>query len=166
MNLLNNLEITQKISKKYLKKGKISRKSDNFRNKALKNPVFLTNFVSPISSHLPAPSEPPTNLEALLLNATAISLKWQSPPDNGVNGVLMFYQIIIRSFDAMNISRILANMSVEAASPQLLLANLTTGVTYSVSIAAATRIGIGVYSKPAILRLDPHTKKLDQEYTR
>lgn len=106
------------------------------------------------------------NLEALLLNATAISLKWQSPPENSVNGVLMFYQIIIRSFDAMNISRILANMSVEAASPQLLLANLTTGVTYSVSIAAATRIGIGVYSKPAILRLDPHTKKLDQEYTR
>lgn len=105
-------------------------------------------------------------MEATLLNATAISLKWQSPPENHINGVLQYYQIIIRGFDAMNISKILANMSVEAASPQLMLANLTTGVTYSVSVAAATRIGIGVYSKPAVLRLDPLTKKLDQEYTR
>lgn len=122
--------------------------------------------IFPEISFFLVPTEPPNNLEALLVNATAISLKWQSPPEDSINGALLFYQIIIRNFDSMNISHILANMSVEASSPHLLLANLTNSVTYSVSIAAATRIGIGVYSKPAILRLDPHTRKLDQEYTR
>lgn len=105
-------------------------------------------------------------MEALLLNSTAVYLKWQPPSEESINGILLNYQIIIRGFDSFNISKILANMSVEAASPSLMLANLTSGVTYSVSIAAATRIGIGAYSKPAVLRLDPHTNKLDQEYTR
>lgn len=104
-------------------------------------------------------------MEASLLNATAIFLKWQPPPEDHINGILLYYQIIIRGFDAGNVSKILANMSVEATSPSLMLANLTTGVTYSVSVAAATRIGIGVYSKPVVLRLDPNTNKLDQEYT-
>lgn len=112
------------------------------------------------------PTEPPTDMEATLLNATAIFLKWQPPTDETMNGALLYYQIIIRGFDALNISKILANMSVEATSPSLMLANLTTGITYSVSVAAATRVGIGVYSKPAVLRLDPNTNKLDQEYTR
>lgn len=112
------------------------------------------------------PTEPPTDMMATLLNTTAISLKWKPPSEDSINGVLLYYQIIIRGFDAANVSKILANMSVEATSPSLMLANLTTGVTYSVSVAAATRIGIGVYSKPAVLRLDPNTNKLDQEYTR
>lgn len=105
-------------------------------------------------------------MEASLLNATAIFLKWQPPPEDRINGILLYYQIIIRGFDTLNVSKILANMSVESTSPSLMLANLTTGVTYSVSVAAATRIGIGVYSKPVVLRLDPNTNKLDQEYTR
>lgn len=81
-------------------------------------------------------------------------------------GVLISYQIIVRGFDTYNMSKILTNMTVDASSPTLMLANLTSGVMYSVSIAAATRIGIGPYSLPAILRLDPHTRKLDQGYTR
>lgn len=105
-------------------------------------------------------------MEALLLNSTAIYLKWLPPAAIDINGILTNYQIIIRGFDAHNVSKVLANMSVDAASPSLMLANLTSGVTYSVSVAAATRAGIGIYSKPIALRLDPHTNKLDQEYTR
>lgn len=81
-------------------------------------------------------------------------------------GVLISYQIIVRGFDTYNMSKVLTNMTVDASSPTLMLANLTSGVMYSVSIAAATRLGIGPYSLPAILRLDPHTRKLDQGYTR
>lgn len=47
-----------------------------------------------------------------------------------------------------------------------MLANLTSGVTYSVSVAATTRAGLGVFSTPAVLRLDPHTNKLDEGFTR
>lgn len=112
------------------------------------------------------PSDPPSKMEATLLNATAVFLKWEPPSSDNINGILVGYQIIIRGIDAQNISRVLANMSVEATSPSLMLANLTTGISYSVSVAATTHAGIGVYSQPAVLRLDPNTNKLDQEFTR
>lgn len=62
----------------------------------------------------------------------------------------------------MNRSRILTNVTIDATAPTLLLANLTEGVTYTVSVAAANRAGYGPYSTPATLRLDPITKRLDQ----
>lgn len=62
----------------------------------------------------------------------------------------------------LNKSRILTNVTIDATTPTLLLANLTEGVTYTVSVAAANRAGLGPYSLPATLRLDPITKRLDQ----
>lgn len=73
------------------------------------------------------------------------------------------YHIIVRGYDGnMNRSRILTNVTIDATAPTLLLANLTEGVTYTVSVAAANRAGYGPYSAPATLRLDPITKRLDQ----
>lgn len=72
----------------------------------------------------------------------------------------------MKGYDAHNMTKILTNMTVDAGTPSLLLANLSSGVMYSVSVAASTKVGMGPYSLPAILRLDPHTKKLDQGYTR
>lgn len=83
-----------------------------------------------------------------------------------ITGNLLSYQVIVRGFDAYNISKLLTNMTVDASTPSLMLANLTSGVTYSVSVAAATKIGTGAFSQPAILRLDPNTRKLDQGFTR
>lgn len=78
-------------------------------------------------------------------------------------GVLQTYHIIVRGYDAnMNRSRILTNVTIDATAPTLLLANLTEGVTYTVSVAAANRAGFGPFSVPATLRLDPITKRLDQ----
>lgn len=131
------------------------------------------------------PSGSPVNMEAILLNSTAVYLKWQPPINNSINGkwknflrwdfckVVGFligkmknYHVIVRGFDTHNISKVLTNMTVDADSPTLLLANLSSGVMYSVSVAASTKIGVGPFSVPAILRLDPHTRKLDQGYTR
>lgn len=78
-------------------------------------------------------------------------------------GVLQTYHIIVRGYDAsLNRSRILTNVTIDATAPTLLLANLTEGITYTVSVAAANRAGYGPYSLPATLRLDPITKRLDQ----
>lgn len=78
-------------------------------------------------------------------------------------GVLQTYHIIVRGIDVnANKSRILTNVTIDASTPTLLLANLTEGVTYTVSVAAANRAGLGPYSVPATLRLDPITKRLDQ----
>lgn len=82
------------------------------------------------------------------------------------SGNLLSYQVIVRGFDAYNISKMLTNITVDSATPNLMLANLTSGVTYSVSVAATTAIGAGAFSTPAILRLDPNTRKLDQGFTR
>jgi hypothetical protein len=61
-------------------------------------------------------------------------------------------------------SRILTNVTVNAATPSLLLTNLTAGVTYSVSASAATRAGPGPPSFPATLRLDPTSRLLLKDH--
>ncbi|XP_055386223.1 roundabout homolog 2-like [Condylostylus longicornis] len=107
------------------------------------------------------PSEPPYELEALLLNTSAVFLKWKPPNLQSQNGLLLYYNIIVRGVDFyLNISKILTNVTINAKSPTLVLANLTEGVTYTVSIAAGNKAGIGPYSFPAELRLDPVTKTL------
>jgi roundabout, axon guidance receptor 2 len=105
-------------------------------------------------------------MEATLMNTSAVYLKWQAPPADSINGALRNYHVIVRGFDMYNLSRVLTNMTVDGDSPKLMLANLTAGVTYSVSVAASTKMGYGPYSSPAILRLDPSTNKLDQGYVR
>jgi roundabout, axon guidance receptor 2 len=105
-------------------------------------------------------------MEAVLLNTSAVYLKWQQPTNESLNGILRNYHVIIRGYDAYNVSRILTNMTVDGNSPKLMLTNLTAGVTYSISVAASTKIGYGPYSSPSILRLDPNTNKLDHGYVR
>uniref|UniRef100_A0A182PK71 Roundabout n=1 Tax=Anopheles epiroticus TaxID=199890 RepID=A0A182PK71_9DIPT len=79
------------------------------------------------------------------------------------DGILRTYNIIVRGVDLRtNYSKVLSNVTIEATSSTLLLANLTEGVTYTVSVAAATSSGMGPFSNPATLRLDPITKQLDQ----
>ncbi|XP_055704314.1 roundabout homolog 2-like [Phlebotomus papatasi] len=112
------------------------------------------------------PSAPPEHIEAILLNATAVYLKWHAPSNDTINGILLSYQIIVRGFDSHNLSKILTNITIDAKTPSLLLANLSAGVTYSVSVSAGTGAGFGPFSPPAILRLDPHSRRLDNSFTR
>lgn len=80
-----------------------------------------------------------------------------------ITGKLLKYHIIVRGVESRtNLSRILTNVTIDAETPNLLLANLTEGVLYTVSVAASNVAGYGPYSPPASLRLDPITKKLDQ----
>ncbi|XP_058450921.1 roundabout homolog 2-like [Malaya genurostris] len=131
-------------------------------------PFYRTVEGKPSNSRLSktledVPTAPPTAMEALLLNSSAVYLKWKSPPANSINGILQTYHVIVRGLDVRsNFTKILSNVTIDASSPNLLLANLTEGVTYTVSIAAATTAGMGPFSSPATLRLDPVTKQLDQ----
>ena len=61
--------------------------------------------------------------------------------------------------------RVLANMTVDAAQPSLLVTNLTDGVTYKVTVSAATRAGIGPPSDPMPLRLDTTSRVLLNDHT-
>ncbi|XP_073825561.1 roundabout 3 isoform X2 [Musca autumnalis] len=113
------------------------------------------------------PESPPHGMEAIQFNRTSVFLKWQPPyPNKTRNGILTNYNVIVKGLDAHNTTRIYKNMTIDASSPTLLLANLTTGVTYYIAVAAATRVGVGPFSKPAVLRMDPRTQSLDTGYTR
>lgn len=110
------------------------------------------------------PSEAPFNMEAKLLNSSTVYVKWKAPKHQ--NGILKSYNVIVRGVNVYeNISKVLTNITIDATSSSIMLANLTEGVTYTVSVAAINRIGTGPYCTPAILRLDPITKRLDTSYT-
>ncbi|XP_068150662.1 LOW QUALITY PROTEIN: roundabout homolog 2 [Drosophila tropicalis] len=108
------------------------------------------------------PNEAPFGMEAVLLNSSAVFLKWKAPEMKAQHGILLNYHVIVRGIDtAHNFSRILTNVTIDAASPTLVLANLTEGVMYTVGVAAGNNAGVGPYCTPATLRLDPITKRLD-----
>lgn len=108
------------------------------------------------------PNEPPTNMEALLLNSTAVYLKWKSPPLSSLNGELQGYKVEVRT----NYSGSQVDSMTVGVSPTLLLGNLTAGVTYNVRVAAATRAGVGPFSSSANLRLDPASRVVDHHHQR
>ena len=112
------------------------------------------------------PSEAPFGMEAKLLNASTVYVKWKAPAAKHHNGVLKSYSVIVRGVNVYeNISKVLTNISIDSSSSSIMLANLTEGVTYTVSVAAVNGMGAGPYSQPAILRLDPVTKQLDTSFT-
>ncbi|XP_067624205.1 roundabout homolog 2 [Eurosta solidaginis] len=113
------------------------------------------------------PESPPHGMEAIQFNRTSVFLKWQPPsPNKTRNGILTNYNVLVKGLDSHNTTRIFKNMTIDAGSPTLLLANLSSGVTYYISVAAATKMGVGPFSKPTILRMDPRTQSLDTGYTR
>lgn len=57
---------------------------------SLNNILYLLTFIIP---NISVPSEPPTHMEAMLLNATAVYLKWKPPPPSSHNGLLRGYQV-------------------------------------------------------------------------
>ena len=104
-------------------------------------------------------------MEAKLLNTSTVYVKWKSPSAKNHNGILKSYNVIVRGVNIYeNVSKVLTNITIDSSSSSIMLANLTEGVTYTVSVAAINRIGSGPYSEPAILRLDPLTKKLDTSF--
>lgn len=112
------------------------------------------------------PTEAPSNMEAKLLNETTVLVKWKAPAVRHQNGVLTSYNVLVRCVNFyQNISKLLTNITIEAESSRITLVNLTEGVSYTISVAAVNRIGSGPYNEPAIIRLDPLTKKLDTTFT-
>ncbi|XP_024084741.1 protein sax-3-like [Cimex lectularius] len=105
------------------------------------------------------PSEPPTGLEPVLLNSSAVYLKWKAPPQSAHNGILRTYQVVVRGGASSNMT-LLNNVTVNAGTPSLLLTNLSSGIVYTVEVAAATRAGLGPFTVPANLRLDPSLRKV------
>jgi len=95
-------------------------------------------------------------MEALLLNSTAVRLKWRAPAPQSLNGELENYKLEVKTNDSVN-----ANVINVGLSPTFLLGNLSSGIVYYVRVAASTRAGIGPYSPASTLRLDPASRVMD-----
>lgn len=104
-------------------------------------------------SHFPVPDEPPQDIAVHLVNLTAISITWQPPSGDRINGVLLDYRIVIAP--AMANGSLLAKHTVVVRkdSRSEVIANLTAGMRYRVAMAARTEAGIGVMSKPVSIRM-------------
>lgn len=130
--------------------------------------TFFLSFLA-LCHHVRAytvPTEAPSAMEAKLLNETTVLVKWKAPAVSRQHGVLQSYNVIVRCVNfQQNISKLLTNITIDAESSRITLVNLTEGVSYTINVAAVNRIGIGPYSEPAIIRLDPLTKKLDTTFT-
>lgn len=112
------------------------------------------------------PSDAPSSMEAKLLNTSTVYVKWKAPPAKFHNGILKSFNVIVRGVNIYeNVSKVLTNITIDSAGSSIMLANLTEGVTYTVSVAAMTNVGVGPYGVPIIMRLDPLTKKLDTSFS-
>lgn len=130
-------------------------------------PFFKTVEGQPSNSRIvrtleDVPEEAPSQMEARLLNSTAVYLKWKPPSAPSLNGELQGYKIEVRSNNSDSKTDIVA----VGTTPTLLLGNLTSGISYSVRVAATTRAGIGPFSPPAVLRLDPVSQIIDSHQQR
>lgn len=91
------------------------------------------------------PTASPSNVQVGMLNLTSGVVRWNPPPPQDHNGILLGYKIQVK---AGNSTKILAQMTLNATTLSVGLHNLTTGATYNVRVVAYTRVGAGPYSKP------------------
>ncbi|CAH2091812.1 unnamed protein product [Euphydryas editha] len=107
------------------------------------------------------PDGPPTNIEMFIYNTTTVHLKWHPPEPNMQNGVITGYNVVLNWLDIpANKSMIAINTTVHQAT-SLIMTNLTSGVSYSVQIAAETIVGLGPFSQKVYLNIDSRSVGLD-----
>ncbi|XP_058055241.1 roundabout homolog 2-like [Anopheles bellator] len=99
------------------------------------------------------PTGPPTGIQAGMLNLTAGWVRWGPPAREHQHGELVGYKIQVKSGN--NASKLLAQMTLNATTTSVMLNNLTTGASYTVRVAMFNRLGMGPFSKPLYLVMDP-----------
>ncbi|XP_039313899.1 protein sax-3 isoform X2 [Solenopsis invicta] len=98
------------------------------------------------------PSGAPENVHVGMINMTSAFVRWSPPPKNTQNGQLIGYKIQIKSNSS---NKILGQMSLNASTTSVIINSLTTGGLYTARVAGQTRVGLGPFSSPTILNMDP-----------
>lgn len=62
--------------------------------------------------------------------------------------IYIYLFVCVLQVKAGNLSKVLAQMTLNATTMSVMLNNLTTGSTYNVRVVAFTRVGPGPYSQP------------------
>lgn len=96
-----------------------------------------------------------------IYNSSTVHLKWHPPEPNLQNGAIVGYNVVLNWLDIpANKSMVAINTTVHQAT-SLIMTNLTSGVSYSVQIAAETIVGLGPFSQKVYLNIDSRSVGLD-----
>ena len=99
---------------------------------------------------LPVPDIPPTNIRLKLTNATTALVTWTKPDLADLHGDMTGYKVEIFTNNSL-----VANFTLEPTASSLMLNNITTNVIYSVRLAVFNRAGMGPFSSPVSVRVEP-----------
>ncbi|OWA51630.1 Roundabout-like protein 2 [Hypsibius exemplaris] len=116
------------------------------------------------------PDEPPQDIDVHLVNLTTITITWQPPSVDHINGRLVDYRILLTPAN-IGVNHNASTSSSSAAGSVVatrnitvphrkgetrseLIGNLTVGMRYKVTMAARTEAGLGVMSKAIYIRME------------
>jgi len=99
-----------------------------------------------LTSFLIAPTAPPDNFSVISINSTTITLSWDRPPFDQINGLLRHYVIDCTEHETASESRVLSNYT------QVTLQSLHPYYTYTCHVAAVTT-GSGPYTGNLTVKL-------------
>ena len=92
-----------------------------------------------------APTSPPANVSAVVLNSNTISVSWNALPVGSANGIIRKYLVSVTVLESQE------NWSVETPHTTITLSELHPYYTFTIQVAAHT-IGPGPFSHPQTLK--------------
>ena len=95
------------------------------------------------------PTQSPINLNVELDTVKSISIKWQPPPYNHMNGIILGYKITCLT----NETKSNLNLNTNATTRAIILGNLNEGMRYCIKVAAYTKIGAGPFTSPRCVEM-------------
>ena len=89
----------------------------------------------------PAPSEPPSNITGMAVNATAIYVSWESPNIESQNGIISHYSVSVTEVETDTEVTHMTELTV------IEIRLLHPFYTYEITLSASTRAGSGPASQ-------------------
>ena len=93
-----------------------------------------------------APTAPPRNLSTIFVNSTTITLFWDPPPSDQINGYIRHYLVVVTEHETVS------EFQVQSNSTQVTLQSLHPYYTYTCRVAAVTT-GPGPYTRNITVQL-------------
>ena len=110
-------------------------------------PAVLHEQLQSLFLHL-APSNAPTSVQGIPLNATTLFMLWQAPQSHHHNGIITAYHVLLREVqtDSTTLHVLTSNTT------STVISDLHPSYQYEVQVAAVT-VAIGPYSNTAVIQL-------------
>ena len=113
-----------------------------------------------LTSCFTAPSSPPLNVTIVAINATTISVSWETPPVIHHNGDLTGFRVLYRNTALGSSAK-----ELEVSSPEQLsiaVTRLTPYTSYSVKVAVVNTVDTGPYSKDVTVQTSKSGKRTNR----